>query len=96
MTAWIGGIGFISGVLLGALFFGGLLYTVRHLSDWHYPKLMLLASFAGRSLIALSGFYLILQWHLGALFIALISFFLTRIYFTRKEAQSLTATITET
>ncbi|MGM0587175.1 MAG: ATP synthase subunit I [Bacteroidota bacterium] len=79
-------IGILGGLLLGGIFFGGLLYTVRHLSDWQYPKSILLASFAGRSLGALVGFYLLMQWSLSAMFVALIGFFLVRIYFTRREA----------
>jgi F1F0 ATPase subunit 2 len=81
-------IGIAGGLLLGGIFFGGLLYTVRHLSEWEHPKSLLLASFIGRSLGALAGFYLLMQWSLSAMFVALIGFFLVRVYFTRREAHA--------
>lgn len=82
-------IGLLAGILLGGLFFGGLLYTVTHLADWKYPKNVLLISFLLRLALILGGFYLIMQWNGYGIFAALIGFFLIRVYFTRVQAQSI-------
>jgi F1F0 ATPase subunit 2 len=81
----------LAGVALGALFYGGLLYTVRRFPTWKYPRNALFFSFLLRSTLILGGFYLIVQWQPMGLFLALVSFFLTRIYYTRVQAKTLSA-----
>ncbi len=48
-----------AGVLLAAIYFGGLWWTVRHLSEQKLPWLWLMASFALRAGLAVFVFYVI-------------------------------------
>jgi F1F0 ATPase subunit 2 len=49
------------GGLIGIVFFGGLWLTARRVLHSRRPALLSLASFLGRSFLALGGFYLIAQ-----------------------------------
>ena len=48
---------FAAGLVLGALFYGGLWLTMQRLPKARHPGLLMLASFWGRSLLAVAGFY---------------------------------------
>ncbi len=57
-TPWIM-VALITGVLLGAFYYGGLWITVRRLSVARVPALVLFISFVVRVAIVLLGFYLV-------------------------------------
>ena len=52
---------FAAGALLGAIFFGGLWWTVNNLTGSRRPALLIVASFLVRTAAVLAGFYLILR-----------------------------------
>ena len=74
----------ILGLLLGALFFGGLLWTIRQGVSSKHPALWFLSSFFLRVFVTLGGFYFVLtegQWM--RLLICLLGFTVTRFILTR-------------
>jgi F1F0 ATPase subunit 2 len=68
-----------AGVLLGALFFGGLWWTVRSGLASHQPALWFLGSMLVRTAIAVSGFYYVMQGDWRRLAACLAGFLLARI-----------------
>ena len=74
----------IWGAGLGLLYFGGLYWTLRSLPGKPHPAARLGLSFILRTLIALFGFWLIIQKDVCAFFFTIGSFFLMRLYLTRK------------
>ncbi len=76
---------FIAGSLLGALFFGGLWWTVQRMASGSHPYLLAAASFVVRTALIMGGFYLLLRvgwpYLLGALagFIAARTFLAIRL-----------------
>lgn len=72
------------GVLLGAIFFGGLLWTVkRGLLASRRPALLFLGSFLLRMGIAVAGFYLVGQGDWRRLVACLVGFVIARLLVTR-------------
>lgn len=49
---------FAAGLLAGGVYFWGLWWTINRMTGFVHPRLALLVSFMGRSLIALAVFYL--------------------------------------
>ena len=91
MLAWLAG-GF-----LGALFFGGLWWTVRKGVSAEKPARWFLGSLLLRMSIALAGLYFVSNGHLDRLLACLLGFFIARlvvIQLTRvtKQPQCLTET----
>jgi F1F0 ATPase subunit 2 len=76
-------IGFIAGIILGLIYFGGLWFTVRWITKVRQPALLVVGSFAVRSAIVLLGFYQVLGGSSGQLIACLVGFFATRIVLTR-------------
>ena len=77
---------FIAGLLLGALFFGGLWFTVKKMSTSAKPALLVLGSFVSRMVVVLIGFYFIGAGNWQRLLIALLGFIIARfivIYLTK-------------
>ena len=77
---------FIAGLLLGALFFWGLWFTVKKTITSTKPALLVLGSFDSRMAIVLIGFYFIAAGNWQRLLIALLGFITARvivIYFTK-------------
>ena len=72
------GLGFISGLVLGLLYFGGLWWTLERLPRQARPKLWLTKSYIIRVALALSGFFLIMRQSVMALFFCLFGFFIMR------------------
>lgn len=72
----------VTGVLLGALFFGGLWWTVRRMSSSKRPALLIFGSLLLRTSVALGGFYLIARGHWERLLVCLLGFVLARIIVT--------------
>ncbi|HHF0526902.1 TPA: ATP synthase subunit I [Legionella anisa] len=77
------------GLLLGALFFGGLLWTIRQGVVSKRPALWFLSSFLLRTIVTLGGFYFILtegQWM--RLLLCLLGFTLARFILTRRFGEA--------
>ena len=68
----------VTGVLLGAVFFGGLWWTVRKGISSGHPALLFLGSLLLRTSVALAGFYFIGREHWERLFICLFGFVIAR------------------
>ncbi|MGI5992519.1 MAG: ATP synthase subunit I [Methanosarcina sp.] len=67
-----------AGFLLGAVFFGGLWWTVQRGLSSKRPAFWFLGSLLLRTSIAVAGFYFVSEGHLERLFICLIGFFVMR------------------
>ena len=71
------------GGLLGAIFFGGLWWTVRKVVSSKFPALWLLGSMFLRTGIALAGFFLVGRGHWERLLVCLLGFVIARLIVTR-------------
>jgi F1F0 ATPase subunit 2 len=67
-----------TGAGLGAIYFGGLWWTVRHAASFRRPVLSMLVSVLLRMSIALSGFYLSAAGSLNRLLLCLLGFVIAR------------------
>jgi F1F0 ATPase subunit 2 len=68
-----------AGLLLGALFFGGLWWTVQKGIASHHPALWFFGSFIARMSIVLAGFYFIGSGHWQRLLSCLVGLLLARL-----------------
>lgn len=73
----------LAGILLGAIFFGGLWWTVRKGLISNHPVRWFLGSTLLRMSIALTGFYFISQGDWRKLLACLLGFFIARVMVTR-------------
>lgn len=73
----------VSGVLLGVLYFGGLWWTVRKGVSAKRPATWFLGSMLLRMSIALSGFYFIANGRWQNLLLGLLGFVMARFMLTR-------------
>ena len=73
----------LGGVLLGAMFFGGLWWTVRKGVSAKQPALLFLGSLLLRTGVALAGFYFIGRDHWERLLVCLLGFVMARLFATR-------------
>jgi F1F0 ATPase subunit 2 len=73
----------IAGLMLGAIFYGGLWWTVRRSVSSKTLSLWLIGSFALRAIIAVSGFYFVSQGDWRRLLGCLFGFVVARIAVTR-------------
>jgi F1F0 ATPase subunit 2 len=73
----------VGGVLLGAVFFGGLWWTVRKGVLSKQPALLFFGSLMLRTGIVLSGFYFIGRGHWERLLVSLLGFVVARLLVTR-------------
>ncbi|MFH1136915.1 MAG: ATP synthase subunit I [Pseudomonadota bacterium] len=73
----------VAGVFLGALFFGGLWWTVQKGVSSKRPTLLFLGSLLLRTGIALTGFYFIAGGHWERLLACLLGFVIARLIVTR-------------
>lgn len=64
-------VSFVSGLLFGTLFFGGLWITVRQIPTTQRPSFLIIFSFLIRSVLVMLGFVLLFGW---AQYYALVSF----------------------
>lgn len=71
------------GISLGAMFFGGLWWTVRKIVTSRQPALWFLGSLLLRTGLAVAGFYFISRGHWGRLPVCLLGFILARMVATR-------------
>ena len=72
-----------AGLLLGAIFFGGLWWTVRRGVSCQRPALWFLGSVLVRMSIALAGFYFFGRGHWERLVVGLLGFAVARFIATR-------------
>jgi F1F0 ATPase subunit 2 len=68
----------VAGFLLGAIFFGGLWWTVQKGMSSRRPAFWFLGSLLIRTSIAISGFYFVSDGHWERLLICLFGFFVMR------------------
>ena len=73
----------VTGVLLGAIFFGGLWWTVRKGVSSKQPALWFFGSLLLRTSIALTGFYFVSGGHWERLLVCLLGFAMARLIVTR-------------
>lgn len=73
----------VAGMLLGAMFFGGLWWTVRKGVSSTRPALWFFGSLLLRTSITLAGFYLISDGHWETLLVCLLGFTIARLAVTR-------------
>jgi len=78
----------VAGIFLGALFFGGLWWTVQRGLTSHQPALWFLGSMLVRTAIAVSGFYFVMQGDWRRLVACLAGFLLARICTVRLTRSS--------
>lgn len=70
---------FMSGILLGFFYFGGLYLTLKHLCNSSQVALLTVSSFMVRSAVCLVGFYIVSGKGLEALVFCLAGFVLSKI-----------------
>jgi F1F0 ATPase subunit 2 len=73
----------LAGIVLGAIFFGGLWWTVRKGLSSGQPAFWFLGSMLLRMGIVLAGFFLVADKHLGRLLVCLIGFVMARMVVTQ-------------
>ena len=73
----------VIGILLGALFFGGLWWTVRRGLSSNQPALWFFGSQLVRMRMVLGGFYLVARGHWERLLMCLLGFVVARLIVTR-------------
>jgi F1F0 ATPase subunit 2 len=73
----------IAGLLLGAIFFGGLWWTVRKGLSSPQPALWFLGSLLLRTVIVLAGLYFVSSHHLERLLVCLLGFVMARVLVTQ-------------
>lgn len=73
----------MAGIALGALFFGGLWWTVRKSFSSQQPALWFLGSSLLRTILVLAGFYYIALGRWQRLLAALLGFAMARLMVTR-------------
>ncbi len=80
-----------AGVALGAVFFGGLWWTVRKVVASPWPALWVFGSLLLRMAVVLSGFYLVSGGKWQRLLACLVGFVIARLAVTRLTRLSLPA-----
>jgi len=73
----------VTGVLLGAMFFGGLWWTVRKGLSSSRPALWFIGSLLLRMSIVLAGFYFVSRGHWQRLVVCLLGFMMARLIVIR-------------
>lgn len=73
----------VAGGFLGAIFFGGLWWTVRRGLSSARPALWFLVSLLLRTAIVLGGLYLVANQNLGRLLVCLLGFVIARLVVTQ-------------
>src|SRR5580658_8600659 len=81
-------LGFLAGALLGALFFGGLWWTVQKGVASERPALWFLGSLLLRTGLILGGFYFVSQDHWPRFVACLIGFLIARVIVMKRLTRS--------
>ena len=87
ILAWVAGMG------IGAIFFGGLWWTVRRGVSSQRPALLFLGSMLLRMATALAGFYFVSGGHWERLLVCLLGFLVARLavtWLTRPSGENAT------
>lgn len=71
-----------AGLVLGLVYFGGLWLTIRQMPRSRHPVALFLASLILRSVIAVTGFFLIMGNHWERAIACLVGFMLVRLILT--------------
>lgn len=71
--------GLLGGLVIGLLFFGSLRWTIGQLEQVERPAAFFLLSFLVRTIIALTGFYLVAAGSWQRLLVATVGFFVARV-----------------
>jgi len=74
---------FVTGTLLGGLFFGGLWLTVRTMINTKLPQIWFIVSLLLRTGITMAGFYFVCAGHLDRLVLCLSGFIIARFIVNR-------------
>jgi len=77
----------VAGLCLGAMFFGGLWWTVRRAVSSKQPAIWFLGSFLLRMGVVLGGFYFVGRGHWQRLLACLLGFVIARFIITRLASQ---------
>ena len=72
-----------AGISLGAMFFGGLWWTIRKGFSSHQPALWFLCSLLLRTWLVLTGFYFVTRGRWDRLLVCLLGFVAARLIVTR-------------
>jgi F1F0 ATPase subunit 2 len=72
-------LGWAAGAALGAIFFGGLWWTVRKALSSKQPAYWFSVSLLLRTSIALAGFYFVGRWNWKRLLLSLLGFVMARL-----------------
>jgi F1F0 ATPase subunit 2 len=72
-----------AGLVLGALFFGGLWWTVRKGVSYKRPALLFLGSLLLRTMVVVAGIYFVADGHWQRLLACLLGFVIARFIVTR-------------
>ncbi len=75
------------GVVIGVFYFGGLWWTTQQVPHRRSPALWLLGSFALRTILAVMGFYLVMQGRPERLLVCLFGFWIARLVCVRTLGQ---------
>jgi F1F0 ATPase subunit 2 len=78
----------VAGLALGAMFFGGLWWTVRKVVLSKWSSLWILGSLLVRTSVVLAGFYFISRGHWEQLLLCLLGFIAARFIVTRLTRSS--------
>ena len=73
----------LAGVALGAIFFGGLWWTVRFGISSAHPAICFLGSYLLRTAVSLAGFYFVSRGDWRRLLACLLGFVMARLLVTR-------------
>jgi F1F0 ATPase subunit 2 len=95
----IGLLAWLAGLLLGAMFFGGLWWTVRKCIASKRPMLWFLSSLLLRTSISMIGIYVVADGHWQRMLLCLLGFIMARLIvtrLTRTSAETQTGSVTET
>ena len=75
---------FLAGGLLGLFYFGGLLLTIRKMTQWKQPALLMILSLFVRVAIVISGFYWLTEGQWRELLVAFFGFIVIRMIMVRR------------
>ena len=73
-----------AGLLLGAVFFGGLWWTVRKSFASSQPALLIISSLVLRTAVSLAGFYFVAGSHWSRFLACLLGFLIARFVATQR------------
>ncbi len=71
-------VAFLVGVALGAFYFGSLWWVVQQAADAQRPEFLLLAGFAVRAAVTLTGFFIVMGGRWERIVACMIGFLLAR------------------